>query len=389
MSSHLRHCPKHRKPLPCPHCALTVKSAQTAVALLEPEPAPVIETPSTPIPSLASSVQEFIIDLMDRVDAVEGDEKVRQVVRETLSSPGPSPELAVKRGRGRPRTPGKEYTTEAERKKVERNAVRTKLVLALDAFNLTVDTEITPESQTKYGTTAKTYGQLLKKDSKTLKKIIKLLQQETRLRHSTTGGVMTQAPRGKGKVVTGGYNTTKIDADQGSASEHQVMLSRQDGLLQGPDCPDSYSLLNNTVVLADGSRSTSDRKRSLPVGGSDKQFENANTRETDFTFMSKVRWPQSWFKGKYKPEYSEVADECMRQAINAFSHTEAREPGFEPEVGAVETAAQYCVLCDEKLGGHISTADHLLRTHLPSVQKFFHQVGVRFNRKHFGITDAT
>ncbi len=32
MSSHLRHCPKHRKPLPCPHCALTAKSTQAPSA---------------------------------------------------------------------------------------------------------------------------------------------------------------------------------------------------------------------------------------------------------------------------------------------------------------------------------------------------------------------
>jgi len=44
MSSHLRHCPKHRKPLPCPHCALTAKPAPVAVAAI-PEPMPVVETP--------------------------------------------------------------------------------------------------------------------------------------------------------------------------------------------------------------------------------------------------------------------------------------------------------------------------------------------------------
>lgn len=41
MNSHLRHCPKHRKPLPCTHCALAAKPAQTAVAVLEPESVPV------------------------------------------------------------------------------------------------------------------------------------------------------------------------------------------------------------------------------------------------------------------------------------------------------------------------------------------------------------
>src|SRR5882762_346281 len=49
MSSHLRHCPKHRKPLPCPHCALAAKPAQApAVAVMEAEPAPV--TPAVKVP---------------------------------------------------------------------------------------------------------------------------------------------------------------------------------------------------------------------------------------------------------------------------------------------------------------------------------------------------
>jgi hypothetical protein len=38
MSSHLRHCPKHRKPLPCAHCALVAKPASPVVAVIEPLP---------------------------------------------------------------------------------------------------------------------------------------------------------------------------------------------------------------------------------------------------------------------------------------------------------------------------------------------------------------
>jgi hypothetical protein len=46
VSSHLRHCPKHGKPLPCPHCVLAAKPAQaSAVAVLEPEP--VVSVPKT------------------------------------------------------------------------------------------------------------------------------------------------------------------------------------------------------------------------------------------------------------------------------------------------------------------------------------------------------
>jgi hypothetical protein len=38
MSSHLRHCPKHRKPLPCAHCALTQKPALAPTPEIAAEP---------------------------------------------------------------------------------------------------------------------------------------------------------------------------------------------------------------------------------------------------------------------------------------------------------------------------------------------------------------
>jgi hypothetical protein len=45
MSSHLRHCPKHRKPLPCAHCALVVKPAQTPPV----EVVPPVRADATPV----------------------------------------------------------------------------------------------------------------------------------------------------------------------------------------------------------------------------------------------------------------------------------------------------------------------------------------------------
>lgn len=45
MSSHLRHCPKHRKPLPCSHCALMAKPAlaPTPEIVTEPRPPAIVE----------------------------------------------------------------------------------------------------------------------------------------------------------------------------------------------------------------------------------------------------------------------------------------------------------------------------------------------------------
>jgi len=366
------------------------KRAFSGMVGLPHEPEIVAEPVSVTTPDVLVQARQTVDALWDAARSVteeyapDRDRQVKNAVRDAFSP---------KRGPGRPRTPGKAYATEAERKKVEYAAARAKLVLALDAFDVTVDTAITPELQIKYATTAKTYGQLLRNDPKTLKKIIELLQQESGVvkRRSTTGSVMREAPRGKGKIVTGDYNSTKIDTDQGVHSEEQARLSAapQDAELYGPDSPDSNSILNNTVVLIDGSRSNSDRRMHLPTGGSDNRFDNANTKETDFTFTNKARWPQSWFTAKYKPEYHEVADECMRQAVNAFSQAKNSEPGFEPGGGTIEISAQYCVLCDDKLSGRFSTIDHFLKTHLAQVQGFFRQAGVQFRRKHFGITEKT
>jgi hypothetical protein len=52
MSNHLRHCPKHRKRLPCAHCALTAKPTQAppsvAVAVMDPEPTPTVKPVQVP-----------------------------------------------------------------------------------------------------------------------------------------------------------------------------------------------------------------------------------------------------------------------------------------------------------------------------------------------------
>jgi hypothetical protein len=40
MNTHLRHCPKHKKKLPCPHCALTAAPVAVVAVLDPPEPLP-------------------------------------------------------------------------------------------------------------------------------------------------------------------------------------------------------------------------------------------------------------------------------------------------------------------------------------------------------------
>lgn len=56
MSSHLRHCPKHRKPLPCPHCALIAKPVQAPTSEIAAEPGQVTVVTMDP-PKSASAIR--------------------------------------------------------------------------------------------------------------------------------------------------------------------------------------------------------------------------------------------------------------------------------------------------------------------------------------------
>jgi|SRR5579859_2373217 len=66
MSGHLRHCPRHRKPLPCAHCALAAKPA-----VMEPEEIPVVRPAhtvevETSVGSLRVAVETDSEDSADR-----------------------------------------------------------------------------------------------------------------------------------------------------------------------------------------------------------------------------------------------------------------------------------------------------------------------------------
>jgi hypothetical protein len=62
MSSHLRHCAKHRKPLPCPHCVLAAKPAQAPTPEIVAEPA---QTPPAAVAAQKSALTNR--ELLSRV----------------------------------------------------------------------------------------------------------------------------------------------------------------------------------------------------------------------------------------------------------------------------------------------------------------------------------
>src|SRR5258708_22056093 len=93
MSNHLRYCPKHRKPLPCPHCALTAKPAQ----------APPTSQDSQEVRTTAEMVDE----ILNRVKPTYSKQETRIALRIGLAE---TRALPKKRGR-KPK-----YATEEERK---------------------------------------------------------------------------------------------------------------------------------------------------------------------------------------------------------------------------------------------------------------------------------
>jgi hypothetical protein len=126
MSNHLRHCPKHRKPLPCAHCELAQKSVQVAV----------MEPPKPETPAVVVSVHVEI--------------------------------LPAEKKRGRPPKNGVIAMTAAERKALSRA-------------------------------------------SRKQKRADELQQQNTISLPKELPLTIKDAPRGKGRLVTGGYDSTKME----------------------------------------------------------------------------------------------------------------------------------------------------------------------------------
>ena len=143
MSNHLRHCPKHRRPLPCPHCALSSKPAETTVAMLEPETAPVAAEPAplgTPVPPET----ETLLDSIEKGKAAKYQRERRKLKAEQLA--------AIKK------------------------ALQTPIA----------EIKIAAEEQTR---------------------LDKLARAQTGLRR---GLFLTDAPTGKGELVTGGYDSEQM-----------------------------------------------------------------------------------------------------------------------------------------------------------------------------------
>jgi len=237
-----------------------------AITVMELEPEP--EIPNVrlePPKSAVTQAQEIVLSLMEAVDEVEGtsyhdrDEKVRQVVRDTFSSPGP--EIPAKRGRGRPR----KYSgvtvqqRDAERKRLARSKANLRLVQLLRHFELEVTSQIPPGLKTTYGLEVNTYRELLDSErvqTKVIKEIIRDLKMIGAIKTPTSdsesaGKFMTDAPSRKGKLIY----IDNPDAVHGKRQLREQDLSKPTG---NPE--------HNFVLPGHMERPTGDRRRVRPKG---------------------------------------------------------------------------------------------------------------------------
>jgi len=227
------------------------------------------DEPVTPAPILVPSsivrVRATVSALMEAVAAVEGvndkdtDEKVKQVVRDTFSSPGP--ETPVKRGPGRPRKYTGETVQERERnrKRDERSKANLRLVQLLRHFGLEVTSQIPPGLKTKYGLEVNTYRELLDSEqvmTKVIKEIFRDLKMIGAITTPTSGKLsagkfITDAPSGKGRLIY----IDNPDAVHGKRQKREQDLSKPSG---NPE--------HNFVLPGDTERPAGDRRRVLPKG---------------------------------------------------------------------------------------------------------------------------
>jgi hypothetical protein len=284
---------------------------------------------------------------------------------------------------GRPRL--YRYTSEAERKRVARAATQLQLETLLNQFDLSLDSPIGDEVKKKYGIDAYTYGELLKlKDvrDKVLNTVLRDMAAETRLIHGAPNDglnsnpdspymFLRDAPKGCGKLVTGGYDSEKIS---------ELTGIREQGLeaLSGPGGHDLITVDRRRTKIADN------------PDDHDPEHVQTDASGTELKFMSKIRWPKGWFQEKYKKPYPEVADECALQVSRLLSKEVEDKSGYSEEQGHEAGVVYFCALCGKRQGPWV-TSGHFLKHHINAVKVLFKKAGVAFRKTHFGkiISDST
>lgn len=297
-----------------------------------------------------------------------------------ILAPGPVlvPALTPAKKAGRPRV--YQYSSEAERKRVARAATQLQLEKLLNQFDLSLDSPIADEIKKKYAIDAETYGELLKLEGvrdKVLNKVLHDIAAETRLIHGAPNDGLNSnpdspymflrgAPKGCGKLVTGGCDSEKIS---------ELTGIREQGLeaLSGPGGHDLITVDRRRTKVADN------------PDDHDTEDVRTDADGTELTFTIKMRWPKGWFQEKYKRPYPEVADECALQVSRLLSKEVEDRAGYSEEQGHEAGVVYFCSLCNERQGPWV-TSGHFLKRHLSAVKVLFKTAGVAFRKKYFGKT---
>jgi hypothetical protein len=203
----------------------------------EPEDIPVAVEPRSSV----TQTQAAVASLMEAVGNAKTEKQVKQILHVALGEQPPKP------GRGRPR----KWKDDAERKRAERAKANQDLATLLRYFKLDLESPIPPGLKTKYQITVGTYRQLLGLDgveAKVLKEIarelkligkiipikspksVEELTREQEIDDATNGRgagmLITDAPGGKGRVLTGSFGSTKADMARGLREARRQRLSK-------------------------------------------------------------------------------------------------------------------------------------------------------------------
>ncbi len=211
---------------------------------LLPEPE---EIPVQPAQSSIAQAQATVGRLMEAVAAAQTKEEEKQAVRDSFAPAQIQPAaVPVKRGRGRPRLYAgvTKLERDRERKRDQRARAKSKLAQLLKHFELGLTSQIPPGLKTKYEIEVNTYRELLESEkvqTKVLKEITRDLKMIGAIKTPTRtnmslGMFITDAPHGKGKLISGGFASKKIDITLGMREEEARQLSGDSFDPEDPMC---------------------------------------------------------------------------------------------------------------------------------------------------------
>jgi hypothetical protein len=366
-----------------PGDAATYNSTESAITHVHPEqgePEPMAAATADPSVQARAAVDT----LLEAVAVAETGEQVKALVNDLGNGNNGNGKK-----RGRPRK--YKYTSEAERKRVYRAAAQLESERYLREYHLTPDSPIPDELRQAYSLNVATFGELLKtKDIRDAvfrgllqdyrRTVLGIGVPANRAVYPKAPSYMSEAPKGMGKLITGGFGHEKIAKDIGHSQQTFAQLSKPT-LEHDPLAVSQFSSM--PVTDRQHTQKSSNYEDVEHVDG------QTDSSGTEVTFAKNIRWPASWFQAKFKRPYAEVAQECLKRCAELLSDEIKQEDGYTEEQGhetdgAVHHAGfvNFCSICKHRLGPWV-TPEHFVERHLEYVQLLFARAKVTFRRKFF------